>query len=31
MRKTVTKGVLRNSLVTVFILNILVKILMNEM
>lgn len=31
MRKTVTKDVLRNSLVTVFILNILVKILMNEM
>lgn len=31
MRKTVTKDVLRISLVTVFILNILVKILMNEM
>ena len=31
MRKTVTKDVLRNSLVTVFILNFLVKILMNEM
>jgi len=31
MRKTVTKDVLRNSLVTVFILIILVKILMNEM
>ena len=31
MRKTVTKDVLRNSLVTVFILNILVKIFMNEM
>lgn len=31
MRKTVTKDVLRISLVTVFILNILVKIFMNEM
>ena len=31
MRKTVTKDVLRISLVTVFILNILVKILMKEM
>ena len=31
MRKTATKDVLRISLVTVFILNILVKILMNEM
>ena len=31
MRKTVTKDVLRISLVTVFIFNILVKIPMNEM